>query len=125
MFKAKRIVPLFILLLTIISCKKPGLGGGNIVVAFPLHHGKPIYGDTLFIKFNATELPGVNVNDYDMRVVGDSAEEHCHINGLKSGKYYLFAVGWDPSISQRVKGGLAITLTKREGETEVYIPVTE
>lgn len=125
MFKAKRIVPLFILLLTIISCKKPGLGGGNIIVAFPQHHGKPIFGDTLYIKFDAVELPGIDPGAYDMRVIGNSAEDHCHINGLKPGNYYLFAIGWDPSISQRVKGGLALTLTKKEGETEVYIPVTE
>ncbi len=128
-----KILPFFLLCLIILySCKKAGLGGDNTLVAFPQHHGKPIfshstpnYRDTVFVKFNATEQPGTKPSDYDRAFIGEAGENHVHIHGLQIGKYYLYTVGWDSTISQRVKGGVSIELKKLTAETEVDIPVTE
>jgi|ERR1051326_2043576 hypothetical protein len=134
----KKILILFAAMLFIYSsCKKPGLGGDNTVVAFPQHHTKPIfshptwpgdpvnYCDTIFVKFNASELPGTKPKDYDRIFIGEAGEEHVHIHGLEKGKYFLYGVGWDTSINQRVTGGIAIELKQLTAETEIDVPVTE
>jgi hypothetical protein len=115
-----------------LSCKKAGLGGDNSVVAYPQHHGKPIfshsipnYRDTVYVKFNATELPGTRPQDFDKTFVGELGEEHVHLHGLQKGKYFLYAVGWDTTINQRVSGGTAFELKQLTAETIVDVPVTE
>src|SRR5207249_1641346 len=94
-----------------ISCKKAGLAGDNTVVAYPQHHGKSIFShstpnfrDTVYVKFNAVELSGTKPSDFDKAFIGEVGEEHVHIHGLQKGKYFLYGVGWDTTISQRVSG---------------------
>ncbi len=36
-----------------VSCKKNGQGGDAAIAAFPQHHGKPIKGATLYVKFDS------------------------------------------------------------------------
>ncbi len=114
------------------SCKKAGLEGDNIVAAYLQHHGKPIfshsspnYRDTLYVKFNAVELPGTKPSDFDKVFIGEVGEDHVHIHGLQIGKYYLYGVGWDTTISQRVSGGIPIELKQLTAETTIDVPVTE
>jgi len=112
------------------SCEYGGLGGSATIVALPQHHGTPIissaaYPDTAMVKFNAIEFPGTSPSNYDLVLVGDSGEDHIHIEGLKKGKYYIFMTGFDSSANERVLGGIPYTLTSSTGEVDVIIPVTE
>jgi hypothetical protein len=123
---------LYLLLAFGTSCKKAGLAGDNTIVAYPQHHGKPIfshstpnYRDTIYVKFNAVELPGTNPSNFDKVFVGEIGENHVHIHGLQKGKYYLYGVGWDTTISQRVSGGIPIELKQLTAETDIDVPVTE
>ena len=114
------------------SCKKAGLGGDNTLVAYPQHHGKPIfshstpnYRDTIYVKFNAVELPGTNPGDFDKIFIGELGEDHVRINGLQKGKYYLYGVGWDTTGPYRVSGGIPIELKQLTAESDIDVPVTE
>ena len=120
----------FILIISLISCKKAGLGGDNTITVFLQHHGKTIpnqndYHDTIFVKYDAVELPGTNLKDFDRIFVGESGEDHVHIRGLQIGKYYFYAAGWDTSISQRVTGGFGIELKDLTADTNLNLPVIE
>jgi hypothetical protein len=114
-----------IIMLPFVSCTKEGLNGENMVVAHPKHHSVSIKGATVYVKFNAKELPGTKPTDYDANFVGKANEDHVHIEGLKKGNYFLYAVGFDSTIMQPVTGGLAIDLSKKSGETDVEIHITE
>ena len=116
------------------SCQVAGLGGATTIVAFPQHHGKPIYNldsiynypDTAYVKFNAQDQPA-NLNSYDAIFTGTPGENHVHLEGLKPGKYYIFMAGFDTSLvpDKRVKGGLPYTLTQASGELNLNVAVTE
>ncbi len=121
---------------TLSSCKKSkecedaGLGGELTVVATLKHHSKIIYNqgnynDTVFVKYNAQDLPGLEPSDYDTYFVGDSGEDHVHLEALKCGQYYLFGAGFDTTITMRVIGGIPFNTDQKEGEVEIVIPVTE
>jgi hypothetical protein len=110
-----------------LSCKKNNTGGQANVVAFPQHHSKPIYGATAYVKFGAKDLPPDPVNNFDLKVVGQGNEEQIHINGLRYGYYYLYAVGYDSSIKLPVTGGIAVHIkwSDRKKELDIQVPVTE
>ncbi len=109
------------------SCKKNNTGGQAIVMAHVGHHNTAIYGARVYVKFNARELPEDPENNYDLKVEAESVENHIHIQGLRYGQYYLYAVGYDSSLKQTVKGGLALSISwnERKKQLEVDIPVTE
>ena len=114
------------------SCEYGGLGGSVELVAKPEHHGDPIlsgdsagYNDSLFIKFNAIESPGSNPSNYDLVVVGDSGEDHVHLDGLKRGLYYIYMTGWDIVGNERVFGGIPIKIEQTSGEFVIKVPVSE
>ncbi len=109
------------------SCKKEGTGGMATIAAFPKHHETPVKGATVYVKFGAKEFPGKNFSDYDLAVKGATSEEHIHIENLKWGDYYLYAVGYDSTIFKEVRGGLAIKIkrSEREEEMDAQIHVTE
>ncbi len=107
--------------------KKPSAGqGGNAnlkVSAF--HHNAYIDSCTIYIKFNSSEA--ATIGDYDMSqkvALDTSGNSYTIFEGLKAGNYYLFAQGWDPSISENVKGGIPYTIVD-EADISVVVPVTE
>lgn len=110
-----------------LSCKKAGLGGSATIVAFPKHHGAPIYGATVYVKFNAKDFPGSSISSYDATFVGEPDEDHVHLKELKKGDYYFYAVGYDSSISEMVYGGQPFTIKRkdRSDEQDIDIAVTE
>jgi hypothetical protein len=64
---------------------------------------------------------------YDLTQAGNTispGDTYAIISGLKQGKYYLFAKGWDPSISNNVKGGIPYTISSDEMQ-EITVAVTE
>ena len=112
-------------LLCLASCKQKtsaGWGGNAVLRLEARHHGVLIDSCTFSIKFNASDLP----TEYDItqQSITDSSGSYVVISGLKEGDYYLFASGWDPSISQTVKGGMPYTI-RSESEQRVAIAVTE
>ncbi|CAN5166910.1 hypothetical protein BH09BAC5_BH09BAC5_13910 [soil metagenome] len=116
-----------IAVLALTACKKNNIGGDVTIAAFPKHHSVPIKGATIYIKFDAKDLPSDPTNNYDLKIVGESNEEHVHIEGLRYGKYYLYAVGFDSTIMAPVMGGtpLKIQWKERKNETDIDIPVVE
>jgi len=113
------------------SCQLAGTGGNTTIVAFPQHHGEPIfnfpnYRDTAYVKFNAQEFPGTSPSSYDAIFIGDHiGEDHVHLEELKPGKYFIYMVGFDTTINQRVTGGIPYILTQASGEVDLNVPVTE
>jgi hypothetical protein len=112
------------------TCEYAGIGGSAVIAAFPRHHDSSIVGtgtyrDTAFVKFNATEFPGSLPALYDLVVVGDSGEDHVHIENLKRGRYFIYMTGWDPRINARVFGGIPYVLNQSSGEVDIVVPVTE
>lgn len=112
------------------SCKYAGTGGNVTLVVRPQHHGTPIlngpsYPDTAYLKFNTQESFG-NFSNADLIVAGiHMGEDHVEIEGLKPGKYYILATGFDTTINQRVFGGIPYIITAEAGEVIVNVPVVE
>ena len=107
------------------SCKKAGTGGANTFVISPEHHGTPIKGATAYIKFDTKEQPGTDLSAYDLVQAGEVNEDHIHVEGMKPGKYYIYCVGYDPTIFSVVNGGIPLTVKSKSGETLINVPVTE
>ena len=125
----KKIILLTAVLLSssITSCKKSNTGGKATLVAFPKHHGKAIYGATFYVKFGAKDLPSNPTTNYDLKINGSAKEDHAHIEDLRYGNYYVYAVGYDSSIKMPVIGGVAATLkwSERKKEVDIDVPVSE
>lgn len=126
----KKVISIGIILTTIVcnvACKKNNTGGQCEVAALPEHHGKSIYGATVYVKFGAKDLPSNPTTNYDLKIEGEPNEEHVHIEGLRYGNYFLYSVGYDSTISQVVTGGIAIKIKwkERKQEIDVKVPVTE
>jgi len=124
-----KLIALSFLLFSIVSCEKDdgcdgGTGGKNSLKVYLKHHSKIIppqsnYPDTLFIK-------GTALSDFDNYVVNsDTSVDFLTVPNLKCGDYYLYGVGWDAAISQRVKGGVPVTIPDNDAEVTVNVPVTE
>lgn len=105
------------------SCKKEGTGGKSSVSGNVYHHEDPIANAVIYVKYGATEFPGDNAALYDNSVTAD-ANAHFEIKDLRKGDYYLYGVGYDKGIKKVVKGGIGITLGKKEIRT-TDVPVTE
>lgn len=133
MNKTVLLVSILFILLTVSSCKKckdAGQGGEVTLVAKPQHHGfsilnKASYLDTVYLKFNTKDSPGADLAGYDTYFVGEAGEDHVHLEGLKCGDYYIYAVGYDTTINERVKGGIPYSFSETSGEIDLNIPVTE
>jgi hypothetical protein len=113
-------------------CKKPGFDGESTLVVHLKHHSTLIsnqasYPDSVFIKADAQESPGVAAGNYDKIFVGEGTSDHVHVPGLKCGKYFIFCVGKDNAGPFRVTGGQGIVIrhSERKKEIEIDIAVTE
>src|ERR1051325_2311460 len=99
----------------LVSCTKEGTGGKASIKGMVMHHDKMIPGATVYIKYGVKESPGSNVQYYDDHVAADGSGNYQFVD-LKKGNYYLFAVGFDSSITQTVTGGIPAVI-KRKTET--------
>lgn len=123
-----RTISLSLLTVTILfSCKKGDIGGDATIAAFVKHHSTPIKGATVYVKFDEQELPSDITTNYDLKIDGEANEDHVHIEGLRYGKYYLYATGFDSTIMQTVTGGIPVKIewSERKEEIDIDIPVTE
>lgn len=113
------------LLLAISSCYKAGLEGENTLVLEPKHHGLNINGAVAYIKFNSSELPDTVASAFDLVVRAGSADSNIFARNLKRGRYYVYCVGFDPSINQQVRGGVPVVINTRMETINKVVPVTE
>jgi hypothetical protein len=121
-------VALVLVIFSFVACKKNGTGGENTIAAFPKHHGVAIPNATVYIKYGATELPGVNASDFDdskVAIKEGTGAAHAHFEGLLKGDYFIYAIGFDSTVSEIVSGGIAVKISSKSGEKDVEVPVTE
>jgi hypothetical protein len=119
------------------SCKRAGTDGDTTLIVYAKHHGViipnyPGYPDTVYVKFNAKDLPADPTHDYDAIFVGEAGEDHVHCEGLHTGTYFLYVTGWEspsahPPSGRRVYGGMSVKIKykERKSEISVDVPVTE
>jgi hypothetical protein len=131
----KKIFPIGIFCLAFLliqSCKKAGTDGEATLSVFPKHHGVAIpsitgYPDSVYVKFNAEDLPSDPTHNYDVVYVGVVGDTPVNCTTLHAGKYYLFATGWDVPMNHRVSGGMAVKIKygDRKKAVIINVPVTE
>lgn len=117
---------LLVLTISLFSCKKEGPGGKAKVSGIVAHHGVPVPGATMYIKYGATDFPGTDISVYDRSYAVD-ANGNYGIGSLVKGNYYLYAVGYDitsQGITEKLTGGVAITLSRKESKQQ-DVAVTE
>ncbi len=90
-----------------------------------LHHDDPILGATVYIKYNATEFPGMMPEDYDDQVTASEVDATYEITDLPKGSYYLYSIGDDLDCPCEVFGGIPVVLQRDSDVLETNIPVTE
>ena len=106
------------------SCKKNDTGGDAEIHAMIFHGSTPIIGTTtLYVKFDAKTQPSEPTSTYDLKVEGDPDDNHVHVDDLRTGDYYLYAVAFDSLAMIPVKGGVhvAIKYSDRKKMKEVEI----
>jgi uncharacterized GH25 family protein len=115
---------LIICALSFFGCKKNQLGGKSNIKGRVVHHDTPIPNARVYIKFNATEFPGTDISLYNTYIDADHNGNFL-IEHIYHGKYYFYAVGYDPAISQTVTGGVALKVKMLKEITGFEVPVTE
>lgn len=117
--------------LSVLSCKRPddnigGKGGKATLKVTPQHHGNNIADCTIYIKYNSQTPPSDTTVGYDESAVCvmEDGIPVATFTALKKGNYYILGYGWDPAVSQNVKGGIPFTINE-ESIIKINVPVTE
>ena len=123
--KIKTVLITTTLLILNFSCKKNDIGGEAEVHVLIYHHETPIKGSTLYVKFDATSEPSDPTANYDLKLLGEEDDNHVHVEGLRAGNYYFYAVGFDSVANKVVSGGVAtkIKWSERKKKKEVTVDV--
>jgi hypothetical protein len=111
-------------LFSITSCKKNQTGGKAEIHALIYHGETPIVGTTtLYVKFDSKSQPSDPTNDFDLKLPGEPDDNHVHVEDLRPGDYYLYAVAFDSTTMATVKGGAASTIkwSERKKTKEVTV----
>ena len=124
------LVIFFVALLLGRSCIKPGNGpitgggkGGHATITVtPQHHGFFIDTCTIYIKYNAVDVPANGIYDDSARCILSDTIPIATFSGLIIGNYYLFGIGYHATYSPpNVKGGQSCTVSKDNTTTNVYL----
>lgn len=109
------------------SCKKNSTGGDAILHVKIYNNGTPINHSNVYVKFDAKEAPSDPSSNYNLKEHGEETDNHVHIEGLRPGQYYLYAVGVNTLTGKTVKGGTAVEIKwkDRKKMTEINIEVAE
>ena len=120
----RKVFSLTLIVFFIVACKKNQLGGDAVIEGKVFHHSKVITNCSVFLKFNASDLPGTDTTLYDAKVRVDK-EGYFKFTPYK-GKYYIYAQGKDPGIAPPyiVVGGQSTKLRAKE-TVSLNIYVTE
>ena len=117
-----------ILFMLNISCKKNDTGGKAELHALIYKGNKALIGNNIvYVKFNAKSSTSNPTENYNLKVNGETDDNHVHIEDLRPGDYYLYAVSFDSSSMKYLSGGIAATIkwTERKKLKEVVIQVGE
>ncbi|MFT4665398.1 MAG: hypothetical protein ACI8YQ_000320 [Polaribacter sp.] len=90
-----------------------------------MHHEDLIPDALVYIKYDATEFPGIDPSNYDDQVTVDSIDASFEFTNLGKGSYYLFGIGNDEACFCEVIGGIPVALISDEATFETIVPVTE
>jgi hypothetical protein len=112
------------LIIFLFACEKGGPGGSGYIKGQCIHHTTIVPWDTIGIKYNATQLPGVTQQDYDAITHADSTG-HFSFGPLKKGNYYLYGWGYDSTRAVGVTGGQAVKLTSNSDVDNMILYITE
>jgi hypothetical protein len=123
------VAALLLFTLSSASCKrqdKGGKGGEATLKVTPQHHGKNINDCVIYLKYDKSTPPSATTEGYDenVAVAMEGGKPVATFTKLKKGKYYIYGYGYDPDISQNVKGGVPYEITS-ETVISVNVPVTE
>ena len=125
---------LAVFIITFSSCSKEedtpiieeaGVGGNAWINGHVMHHDDAIVNAIVYIKYGATELPGIDPSLYDDHDTSSASDAHYNFNDLKKGNYYLFATGYDSSCACDVFGGTPTKIVSDMETVEINVPVTE
>ena len=124
--KMKSIIIIISILLMATSCKKDNEGDATVII-FPQHHGMPVKGATIYVKFQTIEYPPDITSNYDLKIEGNPTDEYVRIEKLRYGNHFLFIDGYDSAIAVAVSTPLAINIkwSERKKEKKLNIPVSE
>ena len=120
---------LIVCALSFFGCKKNQLGGKSNIKGKVQHHNKDIPFARVYIKFNAKDFPGENINNYDTYVDADK-NGSILIEHIYHGNYYFYAVGIDDALvtstyNGTVKGGTYLKVKMLKEHTGFVVPVSE
>lgn len=115
---------LIFMISVISSCTEEGLGGTSSISGQVKHHSDSVPAALVLIKYDANELPGTQVGDYDDQAMASSDNGQYEFTGLQRGSYYLYSMGYDSLIFDSVFGGIHIRIGNGE-QAKTNIPVTE
>ncbi len=110
------------LLLT--CCSKEGPGGKAAIKGMVKHHSAPIPGAVVYIKYGTKEFPGTDITYYDESVTANDSANY-GFSDLRTGDYYLFAVGYDSTGPYIVTGGIPVEIKKKTETVQADVQVLE
>lgn len=96
------------------SCKKNDEGGKAEIHAEIFHGTTQVRNSTLYVKFGATSAPADPTGNYDLKLSGTQDDNHVHVEDLRRGDYFLYAVGVDTLLNQPVSGGAHVEIKWKE-----------
>lgn len=99
-----------------------GKGGNATLNIVAKHHSKNIDSITVYVKYNTQDAAAVY--DDSVKAVMKDSQPTATFTNLKAGKYYIYSLGWDPTILSAVKGGIPYTITE-EKQLNITLPVSE
>lgn len=106
------------------SCKKNNTGGKAEVHVMVSNNGTPIYNSTLYVKFDAHHEPSDPTGDYNLKLQGSSSDNHVHVEDLRPGEYYLYAIGVNASTGKTVKGGTAVEIKWKDRKKTIEADIS-
>jgi hypothetical protein len=104
-----------------------GRGGESSLILTPNHDGLNIDSCMFYLKYNSSVISADGIYDDSTKAVNVKGTPVASFYGLKAGKYYIFAKGWDIIRSEKVKGGIPFTITQTNKATEhtLVIPIQD
>ena len=114
-----------VLVILVQSCRREGLGGNNTLIVSLDHHGVPVKGAAVYVRYGAKDFPGAVPSDYDLSSHATSMNDSVHVESLRKGDYFVYAVGFDSIVSSTVSGGKHIFISTKSGKTALKLSLTE